>query len=303
MPSLDTGHGKRSLTPLLFLLCNPASRMESTGKRNRIQISWSTAKLLVDAGKDRWIEPREDAVHAKGKGVLQTYWLVHRGRETGSIHSSYSIPAASSVSSDESSACSDDDIKIGGMHGANDLWGDEKGFLALPPSSRNAKNSRLVDWLADLLATSVRRLIAERDGSASQSKGPSSHSFDPRTAALPAADMVFDEVVEAFSMPKFHVEKVKKRVDPDTVYLPPQVEDQIKEFVTAIAERYRLNPFHNFEHASHVSMSAIKLMKRIVAPEEIDYQQEKIAAIAADLHASTFGITSDALAQVRFLSL
>ena len=115
--------------------------------------------------------------------------------------------------------------------------------------------------------------------------------------------MVFDEVVEAFTMPKFAASNVEKRVDPDAVFLPPQVEDQIKEFVTEIAARYRVNPFHNFEHASHVSMSAIKLIKRIVAPEEIDYQQEKIAAIAADLHATTFGITSDALAQVRSIAI
>jgi hypothetical protein len=32
---------------------------------------------------------------------------------------------------------------------------------------------------------------------------------------------------------------------------------------------YRDNPFHNFEHASHVTMSVVKLLSRIVAPDQV----------------------------------
>jgi Adenylate and Guanylate cyclase catalytic domain len=54
---------------------NTASRMESTGIPDRIQISEETACELRKYGYDDWFVPREDEVAAKGKGVLQTYWL------------------------------------------------------------------------------------------------------------------------------------------------------------------------------------------------------------------------------------
>ena len=48
--------------------------MESTGARNRIHISQKTADLLIEGGKGRWVQRREDMVEAKGKGTMQTYW-------------------------------------------------------------------------------------------------------------------------------------------------------------------------------------------------------------------------------------
>ena len=54
---------------------NTASRMESTGAPDKIQISKETAEALSIYGKDSWFVPRIDLVHAKGKGFLQTYWL------------------------------------------------------------------------------------------------------------------------------------------------------------------------------------------------------------------------------------
>jgi hypothetical protein len=48
--------------------------MESNSERNRIQVSQSTADLLIADGKGHWLTPRKDLVNAKGKGLLQTYW-------------------------------------------------------------------------------------------------------------------------------------------------------------------------------------------------------------------------------------
>ncbi|CAH1779302.1 unnamed protein product [Owenia fusiformis] len=56
---------------------NTASRMESTGKAMKIQLSEFTRDLLVQIGGYH-IEPR-DQVEIKGKGRMQTYWL--EGRE------------------------------------------------------------------------------------------------------------------------------------------------------------------------------------------------------------------------------
>jgi 3'5'-cyclic nucleotide phosphodiesterase len=57
---------------------------------------------------------------------------------------------------------------------------------------------------------------------------------------------------------------------------------------------YHDNPFHNFEHASHVIMSVTKLMARIVAPT--DSEAEGVLS-ESNLHDRTYGIKSDPLTQ------
>lgn len=53
-----------------------AARMESTGFRGKIHLSQDTAEYLVSHGKSDWLSKRADVVVAKGKGEMQTYWLV-----------------------------------------------------------------------------------------------------------------------------------------------------------------------------------------------------------------------------------
>ena len=67
--------GERSRFQLFGDTMNTASRMESTGARNMIQISQETAELLIALGKESWCKPRDDLVYAKGKGAMKTYWL------------------------------------------------------------------------------------------------------------------------------------------------------------------------------------------------------------------------------------
>jgi hypothetical protein len=59
---------------------NTAARMESNSERNRIQVSQSTADLLIADGLQHWLTPRKDLVNAKGKGLLQTYWCEPQSR-------------------------------------------------------------------------------------------------------------------------------------------------------------------------------------------------------------------------------
>ena len=49
--------------------------MESNGSPGRIHLSQQTADRLLMEGLGHWIIPRKDAIEAKGKGKMQTYWM------------------------------------------------------------------------------------------------------------------------------------------------------------------------------------------------------------------------------------
>jgi class 3 adenylate cyclase len=67
--------GQKSRFQLFGDTVNTAARMESTGKVGKIQVSQATANLLKKARKSHWLQPREEMVEAKGKGMLLTYWV------------------------------------------------------------------------------------------------------------------------------------------------------------------------------------------------------------------------------------
>ncbi|CAB9517732.1 calmodulin-dependent 3',5'-cyclic nucleotide phosphodiesterase 1C [Seminavis robusta] len=83
-------------------------------------------------------------------------------------------------------------------------------------------------------------------------------------------------------------------VDAEKVKIPADAIKELHHLVSVIAYKYNDNPFHNFDHASHVVMSVVKLMSRIIAPSHLD-QSDKAAA--SRLHDHTYGITSDPLTQ------
>lgn len=60
---------------------------------------------------------------------------------------------------------------------------------------------------------------------------------------------------------------------------------------------HRDNPFHNFEHASHVMMSVSKLLSRIVAPDEVLKNENTENKLALSIHDQRYEITSDPLTQ------
>ena len=68
--------GEKARFQLFGDTVNTTARHESSGKPGRIHISKETAKLLTDAGHKDWIRPRVHKVHAKGKGTLETFWVL-----------------------------------------------------------------------------------------------------------------------------------------------------------------------------------------------------------------------------------
>lgn len=100
--------------------------------KDKIHMSKQTADLLTSVGKGKWVVPREDKIVAKGKGELETYWLVLR--------------------------C-DDGNKCGSVSGSSSDYA-ERDFLASVSSMPNSKESRLIDWNTDVLIRLLKQIVS-----------------------------------------------------------------------------------------------------------------------------------------------
>ena len=93
----------------------------------------------------------------------------------------------------------------------------------------------------------------------------------------------------------------------DLVELSVSVKKQLRMYVSQIASMYKVNnPFHNFEHASHVTFAAYQLLQRVISSESINTQTTKKVdgadpweELPFDLEAAnnSDGLSGDALAQ------
>jgi class 3 adenylate cyclase len=254
--------GERSRFQLFGDTMNTASRMESTGLRDRIQVSQDTADLLLASGKSKWVESRDEKVVAKGKGEMQTYWIT------------------AGVSNKDSS-------EGGTVSGGSDDGADSKADQQVEKEKILActKTARLVMWNVDVLANLLKQVHARRNG-----KIAAPLEVEASVKHM-SQQTVLDEVKEIIHLPGFCGQAGK---DPESVELDPEILDQLENYVAVVASMYRDNPFHSFEHASHVVMSAVKLLSRIVAP---DIGEETGKDMASTLHDHTYGITSDPLTQ------
>jgi class 3 adenylate cyclase len=270
--------GERARFQLFGDTVNTTARVETTGAPNKIHLSSDTAELLTASGKGHWVQMRSEKVVAKGKGELQTYWLDMKGTSSRS-------QTSGSVSSDANSR--DNLARLERV--ASQLHVEE----ASETSSITSKQLRLVDWNADIMKRLLREIVARRDACGS----PDDSAVRVKAleySKLSKDDGVLDEVEEIITLPKFDSKAARNQKDADSFELSETVSTQLHDFVQTISAMYRHNPFHNFEHASHVSMSVLKLLSRIVAPD-LNFKDQGNAA--KDLHDHTYGITSDPLTQ------
>lgn len=161
--------------------------------------------------------------------------------------------------------------------------------------SRDEKVDRLIDWNVEVLVGLLEKVMSRRF----EMHGRTLSSRSKPN--LGDSCNILDEVNEIVALPPFDP-KAAMRSGECTIKLPNEVKFQLRVFVTTIASLYqRGNAFHNFDHASHVLMSANKLMKRIVSHDDIDsnniMDREAKSKCVEEHHKSTFGISSDPLAQ------
>eukprot|EP00934_Nitzschia_sp_Nitz4_P002211 Nitzschia sp. Nitz4//scaffold363_size14950//383//8108//NITZ4_008904-RA/size14950-snap-gene-0.0-mRNA-1//1//CDS//3329549257//2211//frame0 len=254
---------------------NTAARMESTGTSDKIQLSSETARLVAEGfRKDVWTVPRTDQIEAKGKGKLQTFWLEYSVNETISLASHSTMSSTDSVSAS----------------GSQEVIDQESSVIHIPDSEKR-KQDRSVQWITSMLQRFLQRVIAMRGG-------VNDATLD--TASLPRLRhgevRPLDEVVEIINL-----DTQRERAypaDPNLIEIPAIVKEQLQDYVEKIAGSYHDNPFHNFEHATHVAMSVTKLLSRVVSPEvRLGEDNANYVASNEELHAYTYGITSDPLAQ------
>eukprot|EP00977_Amphora_coffeiformis_P006884 scaffold1506_cov179-Amphora_coffeaeformis.AAC.21 len=207
---------------------NTAARMESTGMRNRIHASHTTAAEIEKLGKGYWLTKREDAVVAKGKGVLETYWV-----EPSTIQSAVHTNVVETIPSKTDMATVD-------------------------------KQNRLVDWCVEILLDSLRQIQALRHGLFLNQTA----TDESLVYTVEEGRTCLDEVKEKIALPPYDAKaaSILANASHREIEIDPEVVAQLRKFVAILCQAYRSNAFHNFEHACHVTMSVDKFLKRIVSP-------------------------------------
>lgn len=229
--------GEKARFQLFGDTVNTASRMESTGAPGRIQVSQKTADLLILAGKGDWLHLRAEPVEAKGKGIMCTYWL----HET--------TPTSETFLSSERSLNSD-------LQNCYEYNCKDKARL-------------LVNWNVSVFKELILNLVAHRG-----EQSMPTNNADPLQEVIeiiPQGDPI-NEISECLDSPTRSVnccnsQNCEAKSDHRTS-LPQAVEKQLRELISTIAHSYSDNIFHNFEHASHVVASTIKLLGRIRSYDE-----------------------------------
>lgn len=223
--------------------------MESTGTPNRIQVSAEFTNELQKAGKAHWVVARENLVLIKGKGKLQTYYLEVKG---GIAPSTDSDEIASEDGASSEGGANKDVAK---KSFKKDVTLDGAGTIAGERSAAKltAKVERLVEWNLDMLTGILKDIVARRVSVGAVPDADVSLT-DLENKSRSTKGDVLSEVQEIIKLPAFW-KGTRKSVE--SMKIDKKVVEQLHLLIRSIAQRYHANPFHNFEHASHVTMSVV----------------------------------------------
>jgi Adenylate and Guanylate cyclase catalytic domain len=211
-----------------------ASRIESSGTRERIHLSEQTALELIKQGKQDWITPREDVVEAKGKGRLNTYWLkLNSERLVDSMG-----PGNSDWSESESSEHRMERAELSGAEMTLERLSSSQGKLTKERrgAASNKRNQRLVDWNSQLLLQLLKQVVANRQLAESDAVSTPLNLDDIANDAGQRG-MVVDEVSDAIHMPSRAM-----KIETMAAELSDVVTAQLTSYVAKICYMYNENP-------------------------------------------------------------
>lgn len=235
----------------------------------------------------------------QGKGELQTYWL----------HTRQSTAPMSDLSSSEDSFAFEDLLTI-----PKELFDYNRSKMGLGTNAirqcLSEQNQRLADWNSNQLLHLLDHLVAYRDATL-ETEGMSKENMSPdqKDTILGSAHLgvgqsssILQEARDVIEMPHYDA-KVFVKAEHTSGNLNELVQQQLCDYVSIVCSMYVDNPFHSYQHASHVTMSIIKLFSSLSSSNQNNklkrddskphYQDEKVGA---ELHSKTFGISSDPMA-------
>jgi len=266
--------GERTRFQLFGDTVNTAARMESKGTPKQIQVSKTTADLLIEAGWSQLLRPRSNKIHVKGKGEMQTYWILHNCEKSSDKKRSFE--ASDTVDTEQSSNDGED--------------GDED-------IAETTKQERLVEWTVEIMSSLLQQVMSSRSDAAAD---PGSVSL--KEQMIGNDKRVLDEFVPIISLKRFDSDQMKERQrDSLPTSIGKEATSQLRDYISNVASMYRDNSFHNFEHATHVTASVKKLLMRIVDTDKrnalVRHQSNMDIMELMDLAGHSYGITSDPLTQ------
>jgi len=305
---------------------NTASRMESTGKVNWIQVSPQTAKLLKEEGLGKWVTPRENLVSVKGKGQMQTFWLVRSGATA--MSSNLSQPSITSSMGSPKLSKNNNMWKMNNsvqqrrnsMGASNASWEtsstgtQSSGSVSSHPqrrnsntdsNARNSKERRLIEWMVETFMKSLKKIATHRMRNGQMCK--EEDFLNGKELSLPVLDteaQIIEEIKEVIPISQ----KDQRPSHPSLegiienghahVAIPRVVERQLRDYVTVVSLLYHDHAFHNFEHCAHVLMSVLKLLSRI-----LESKMNRSTEIGESGHGgdNAYGITTDPLLEFACL--
>ena len=207
----------------LDLSVNTAARIETTGQRNRIHLSHETAEKLHEAGKSNWITKRNETVMAKGKGEMQTYWLL----------SDDQMAAASTGETGKASAL------LPVVKAMQPRIASNAVNVLDPESNLPPRIKRLVDWNVDVLKRLLKQIVARRNALNNKKYDISDPAMMKVEVDIGCDTYVLNEVTEIIKLPKFEAQAHRQQENPNKIDIPKEVEEQLRLYVASIAAMHR----------------------------------------------------------------
>lgn len=170
------------------------------------------------AGKAHWLRERKDKVLAKGKGMLQTYWLEMRAKR-GSMTSD----GANSLGSTDSGHFREDDAATCFE-------------TAIADQLIDTKDQRLIHWHVDKILRLLRELAARREALDLDNPGRRPLDTEQKLQELESLNprrgsAIIEEVQEVVVLPRFNAIADKYQKDPDSIKLSDAVVEQVRDYV------------------------------------------------------------------------
>eukprot|EP00934_Nitzschia_sp_Nitz4_P001943 Nitzschia sp. Nitz4//scaffold517_size4071//2291//3964//NITZ4_009255-RA/size4071-processed-gene-0.3-mRNA-1//-1//CDS//3329553799//1943//frame0 len=301
--------------------------METNSRPGRILCTQTSADILREQGPDIALA-RRGKISVKGKGSMFTYWV---GTE---VQIDGELPQDTIATLNDTQGYEMSPTKRGTPHGSTtprashvapaphegapiapvlpvkqvvqqpEIGSEDSGShtketascdMTSATTDSSERRSHLIEWGVSFLVSHLQLILAKR----ATQDGVNPQYPPPLYGSSEEGHVVLDEFKDRIAFPDFDAASVQKLAPPESIELDEQVLSEIRDYVSVIASLYRPNPFHSFEHANHAVVAVEKLMRWIVRPDGgLEGAQRMTAKVAGDVHKSSFGISSDPLAQL-----